>query len=120
MAEERPESQVTKADPLKRFLAFLIDAVIVFVLTLIPIIGGLIGAAYMVFRDGFEFTFMKGRSLGKKAMRLKPVLTEDQRVCDLPTSFKRNWILAIGTVIAIIPVIGWALGGVITLLAYLV
>lgn len=119
MAEEQSGPELQKADQLKRFLAFLIDAVIVFLLTFIPIIGGLVGAAYMVFRDGFEFEPMKGRSLGKKAMGLKPVLAKDGRPCDLASSFKRNWILAIGAVIAIVPVIGWALGGLLSALVYL-
>jgi hypothetical protein len=40
-----------KADPVKRIIAFIIDAVVSMVVGLIPLIGGIIGALYMLFRD---------------------------------------------------------------------
>jgi uncharacterized RDD family membrane protein YckC len=95
-----------KADLGKRIVAVIIDAACAFVVGLIPIIGGLIGAAYLLLRDGFEFDFMDQRSLGKKLMKLRPVLVDGGKV-DLVVSIKRNWILAIPSILMVIPVLGW-------------
>ncbi len=100
-----------KPDVGKRILAALIDGVLAFIIGLIPFIGGLIGAAYMLTRDGLDVDFMDRRSLGKKAFKLRPVRL-DGRPMDLETSFKRNFVFALGPiaeVFAYIPLIGWAI-----------
>jgi uncharacterized RDD family membrane protein YckC len=104
-AASKPKGN-SKADLGKRIVAAIIDAVCAFVVGLIPIIGGLIGAAYLLLRDGFEIDFMDQRSLGKKLMKLRPVLLDGGKV-DLVVSIKRNWILAIPSILMIIPVFGW-------------
>jgi uncharacterized RDD family membrane protein YckC len=78
---------------------------------LIPFIGGLIGAAYLLVRDGMDLDFMDRRSLGKKVMKLRPVRLDGQPM-DLETSLKRNFVFALGPVaevFAFIPVLGWAI-----------
>lgn len=85
-----------KPDTVARFLAFLIDAVAVAVIGLVPVIGGLVGIAYVLARDGLAFEFMDGRSIGKKLMKLRPVRL-DGLPMDLPTSFRRNWPLSLGS-----------------------
>jgi len=85
----------TKPDVGKRAIAWIIDGVIAGILSSIPFLGSLLGAAYILTRDGFEFDFMDGRSLGKKLMKLRPV-RDDGGKMDLTTSIKRNWPLAIG------------------------
>ncbi len=100
-----------KADLGKRFVAALIDGIIAFIVGLIPFIGWLIGAAYMLLRDGLEIDFMNRRSLGKKLFKLRPVRL-DGRPMDLGTSAKRNFVFAIGPIgefFLIIPVVGWAI-----------
>ena len=100
-----------KADLGKRFLAALIDAVIAAVAGAIPIIGGIAGAAYMVVRDGLDVEFMQNRSLGKKVMKLKPVMM-DGRPVDIRSSVLRNWMWGIGaltSVLLYIPILGWVL-----------
>jgi len=79
----------------KRALAMLIDGVIGFVFSVIPVIGGLLAAAYFIVRDGLEFDFMKHRSLGKKVMGLRPVRLDGGTV-DIETSFRRNWMFGLG------------------------
>jgi len=101
-----------KADLGKRFVAAIIDVAIAFVVGLIPIIGGLIGAAYMLLRDGFAFDFMDHRSLGKKLMKLRPV-TLDGTPVDINVSIKRNWVFAVPLVLMVIPIIGWVLAPII-------
>ncbi len=100
-----------KADLGKRFIAAIIDAAMAFVVGLIPIIGGFVGAAYMLLRDGFDFDFMDHRSIGKKLMKLRPVMLDGGTV-DITVSIKRNWMFALGALIQalmFIPIAGWAL-----------
>ena len=100
-----------KPDTVARFLAFLIDAVAVAAIGLVPVIGGLVGVAYVLTRDGLAFDFMDGRSIGKKLMKLRPVRLDGQPM-DLNTSVMRNWPLTLGSLAQIliyIPVIGWLL-----------
>ncbi|NOZ79813.1 MAG: RDD family protein [Acidobacteria bacterium] len=105
-----PESG-KKADVGKRFLAALIDGILAFVIGLIPFIGGLIGAAYLLVRDGMDLDFMDRRSLGKKIMKLRPIRLDGQPM-DLETSLKRNFVFALGPVAEVfvfIPILGWAI-----------
>jgi len=98
-------------DTLTRFVAFLIDAVAVALIGLVPIIGGLAGIAYVLFRDGLDLEFMHRRSLGKKLMKLTVVRT-DGLPMDPITSARRNWPLVFGSLaqlLVYIPVIGWIL-----------
>jgi len=94
-----------KADVFKRFVAYLIDAILAAVVSLIPVVGGLVAGTYMLLRDGLDF--MQNRSLGKMAVNLKPIVVETGANCDLQTSIKRNWPFAIGHFLVAIPVIGW-------------
>lgn len=109
-----PESAVAppkvKADITKRFLAALIDGLLVGGVSVIPVLGGIVGAAYMLVRDGLELDFMDRRSIGKKLLKLRPVRLDGQPM-DVATSAKRNLTLcigALGSVLMIIPVLGWA------------
>ena len=122
-----------KADVGKRIIAALIDGIpaiiIAFVLGLIPfigpIVGGLVVAAYWLFRDGLELDFADHRSLGKKLMKLRPVTAGGGPV-DLATSAKRNLPLvlyAVGYLFWVVPVLGhlvsipvFLLGGLVVLI----
>lgn len=86
----------TKPDVGKRAIAFVIDLVVAMILGIIPVIGSLLGAVYMLVRDGLDVDFMKGRSLGKKMMGLRPV-RDDGQAMDIMTSIMRNWPLALGS-----------------------
>lgn len=100
-----------KADLTKRIVAGVIDAVVAYVVGLVPFIGGLIATAYWLVRDGLDLEFMQNRSLGKKVTGLRPV-TLDGGPVDLETSVLRNWPFAVGGVaqlLLFIPIIGWIL-----------
>lgn len=100
-----------KPDTVTRFLAFFIDAVIVAIVGLVPVVGGLVGIVYVLTRDGLAYDFMDGRSIGKKLMKLRPVRL-DGGPMDVRTSVARNWPLAFGSLtqaLIFIPVIGWIL-----------
>lgn len=104
-------ASASKADLGKRFIAAIIDGVIGGAIGLIPVVGGIIAAAYWLCRDGLEYEFMDRRSVGKKLMKLRPVRL-DGRPMDLQTSVRRNWMFALGGVVALlafIPIIGWIL-----------
>ena len=104
---EKAVVEYKKADVVKRFVTYLIDAILASVVSLIPVVGGLVAGAYMLLRDGLDF--MQNRSLGKMAVNLKPIVVETGANCDLQTSAKRNWPFAIGYFLVAIPVIGWIL-----------
>jgi uncharacterized RDD family membrane protein YckC len=106
-----PGGPAGKADLMKRFVAALIDGLLAGVVSMVPLVGGLAGAAYMLLRDGFEFDFMDRRSLGKKVMKLRPVRLDGQPM-DLMASAMRNWMFALGGLAALlvyIPILGWLL-----------
>ena len=105
----QPVAQTAKADLGKRFIAAVIDGAIAGVVGLIPWIGGIIGGLYILLRDGLDYEYLRGRSVGKTLMKLKPVRLDGQPM-DTATSIKRNWMLALGLislVLVLIPVIGW-------------
>lgn len=88
----------TRPETSARVLAYVIDWVIAMALygvflNVSFLFGGLLGAAYLLLRDGFELDFMRGRSLGKRMMKLK-VVRLDGGAMDFMTSARRNWTLA--------------------------
>lgn len=103
----------SKADLGKRFIAILIDGIAASIVAMVPVVGWIVGGVYMVVRDGLEVDFMNRRSLGKKIMKLRPV-RRDGHPMDLETSFRRNWMWAIGY-LALIPIVGWILSPVIAI-----
>lgn len=106
-----PSPPAAKADLGKRFIAALIDGLLAGGVSIIPFIGGIIGAAYILLRDGLDLEFMDRRSIGKKLLKLRPVRLNGQPM-DVETSIKRNLPLcigAVGTIFWIIPVLGWIL-----------
>lgn len=124
-----------KADLVKRFLAALVDGLIAGVIgfvfglfgTFMSGIGALLGAFYILVRDGIETPYTDGRSVGKKLIGLRPVRL-DGGPMTVEVSVRRNWTLALGSLISGVGtalagmglgVIGWgivALGGVVGLL----
>ncbi len=84
-----------KADLGKRAIAMIIDAVATMVVGFIPLIGGIIATAYWLLRDGMDVEFMDHRSLGKKLLKLRPVMLDGSPV-DMVASAKRNWMFALG------------------------
>src|SRR5512136_2786359 len=117
-----PAPATAKADLAKRFIAALIDGLLAGGVSLIPVIGGIIGAAYILVRDGLEVDFMDRRSIGKKVIKLRPIRLDGQPM-DVATSVKRNFPLAIGSVGAIfliIPILGWIIAILLGLTALVV
>ncbi len=110
-----------KADSLKRLAALVIDYIIASVFSVVPIIGWAAAAAYMLLRDGFNFDFMRHRSLGKQIMKLKVVDFEDKTTpADLKSSALRNWLFAAPFVITIVPLVGSALYFAVAFVIYLI
>jgi uncharacterized RDD family membrane protein YckC len=104
-----------KADVVKRLLAALIDGVLCAVACVVPVIGGLAGAVYVAVRDGLDVDFMKRRSIGKQAMKVRAVRLDGQPM-DLATSVKRNFPFMVGLLglpFLVIPILGWAIAGLL-------
>jgi len=117
--EEKPETNetkindatLTKADPVKRIIAFVIDAVASMIVGFIPFVGGIIGALYMLLRDALPIEALEYKSIGKKLLKLSVVNIEDPTSkIDYAASAKRNWMFALGPMMMFflfIPILGW-------------
>lgn len=106
-----------KADPFRRFLSALIDGIIAGIPGFIPVVGNLVGAAYTLTKDALVYEITKdaswkNRSIGKKLLGLE-VVTLGGGDLDLAGSAKRNITLAVGSLIAVVPLAGWVAGGVL-------
>ncbi|MFW6035617.1 MAG: RDD family protein [Halothermotrichaceae bacterium] len=107
-----------KADLANRFLALFIDLIIAWAITyILPLIGGIIGVLYMLFRDGLVYQLnndesWKNKSIGKKLFNLE-VIKLDGGYVDLAISARRNITLTVGNFIAIVPILGWIFGPLI-------
>lgn len=101
---------LAKAAPGKRLVAILIDGAIFMVLNVIPVLGTLVGAAYILTRDSLVYTLtgnedFRNRSIGKKLMGLRVVRTGSLDNVDLATSIKRNFIFVINIILLAIGVV---------------
>ncbi len=113
-----------KADFLPRFLAALIDGVIAWIPVVIPVIGAIVSAAYLLCKDGIMYQITKddnwkNKSIGKKVLNLE-VSCLDGGDVDLMISAKRNIPLTIGSFIAIIPLLGWIVGPALAVIAAMI
>ena len=103
--------ELAKADPVKRIIAFVIDAVASIIVGFIPFVGGIIGALYMLLRDALPIEALEYKSIGKKLLKLSVVKTEEPASkIDYATSARRNWMFALGPIMLFflfIPIIGW-------------
>jgi len=105
-----------KADVSKRLAAALIDAAIAWAAGIIPVVGELLGLAYLLTRDAVVYRIsknpdFKNRSVGKRLMGLSVDPPEGQGNVSWVASAKRNLPLAAGGVIATILSIAMNAGG---------
>lgn len=114
----------TPPDRATRLLAGLIDGGIALMLSVlfagVPFFGALLGAAYLVGRDGFEVGPLRFRSVGKHVLGLG-LRRLDGRPMDLETSLRRNWMFGLGAlagVMVVLPIIGRLLAPVISLIGF--
>ncbi len=106
-----------------RFLAALVDGVVISLLMLlvgwVPVIGSVIGPLYVLTRDGVEVGPIRYRSVGKAVTGLRPRRL-DGGPMNLETSIRRNGLLG-GAVLApflgILPLLGGALESLVVLVA---
>lgn len=104
-----------KVDVGTRVIASIIDGVASYIVGFIPILGAIIGAVYMLLKDGL----FEGQSIGKKVMKLQ-VITENDTKADFAVSARRNAIFAIPVALMIIPVLGWVLAPVVSLVIVII
>lgn len=104
----------------ERIVAALLDGIIASGLTAFlsgaPLLGGLVGGAYLVARDGFEVGPLRFRSVGKYVMGLGLVRL-DGRPLTLETSVQRNWMLGLTSVagaFVVVPIVGGALASLVS------
>lgn len=115
MPQGAPVVPPAKAELGKRLLAALIDGALCAVVSLVPVLGWLVGAVYVVVRDGLDVEFMKRRSIGKQVMKVRAVRLDGQPM-DIATSAKRNFPFVLGLIglpLMVIPILGWAVAGLL-------
>jgi uncharacterized RDD family membrane protein YckC len=105
---------MTKPKTIERYIAYLLDIIPMTLLVLIPIIGGLIAALYILFRDAL----LNGQSVGKKILTLRVVKVNGNNPATLRESALRNFPLALNFFFPIIPVVGHILGGVTAIIIF--
>lgn len=104
----------------QRIVAALLDGILATGLTALlgglPLLGSLVGGAYLVARDGVEVGPLRSRSVGKYVMGLGLVRL-DGRPVTLETSVYRNWMLGMvsfaGLFVAV-PIVGGALASLLS------
>lgn len=101
----------TKADPVKRIIAVVIDMLLACVVSVIPLLGGLVGAGYLLIRDALPIEALGYKSVGRKVMKLSVVKQGAPGTkIEYIDSIKRNWVFALGPLgmaFMIIPLLGW-------------
>ena len=115
-----------QADVEQRLGAALIDVVITLIVSVIPILGGLLACAYWLLRDGLDINGLNQRSLGKAALGLRPATLDGQHL-DITTSIRRNCMLGgasmastIAPIAFFLPVIGMLFFGLVLFAALMV
>jgi len=103
VATQERETGFGRAELLERFIAKLIDALIVGALFAFPsFVGVLAGATYILISDGLY----KGSSIGKRIIGIKVVSSSDYKTpCDFRRSIVRN--AEFGVLILLYIIIGW-------------
>lgn len=100
----------------KRFLASLVDGVAAAILGFIPLVGFILGGAYILTKDALVYELtknqeFKNKSLGKRLLGLEVARLQEGGYVDWTTSIKRNITLAVGYFLVLIPAGGlWATG----------
>lgn len=99
-----------KAQVLNRFVAKLIDLLIVAAVTkLVPPVGVLAGLAYILLADGFG----GGRSVGKRLIGLQTIVPSTRDPAAFRESIIRNLPCALAQLAFEVPYVGWIGWGVI-------
>jgi len=99
-----PENLYPKANVLNRFIAKFIDLLIVAVFyELSPRVGFIAGMMYLLIGDGFS----QGKSVGKWLIGLQTYVPMRRSVCTFRESIIRNFPLAVGYFLFLIPYLGW-------------
>lgn len=118
-SDQQNTSSSEKVDPVTRFLAMLIDGLLAGVLGVVPVVGAIAGAVYLVVRDGLDVEFMNQRSVGKHVMNLRVIQLKGKPM-DVETSVRRNWMWGLGAIPGIlseISILGWFLIPIVSLAA---
>ncbi len=102
---------IPKAQILNRFIAKLVDAIIVAAVSqFAPPVGWLAGLTYVLIADGLS----GGRSIGKRLIGLQTVIWLTKDAAGFKESIIRNLPFALAYLLFPIPFIGWAIAFVIT------
>ncbi|MEN2985529.1 MAG: RDD family protein [Thermodesulfovibrionaceae bacterium] len=98
------EIEYRKSKVFLRILAKFIDIILVYILySSLSKTGLFLGIFYLLISDGI----FKGKSVGKKFLRIKVINIERNESADFRDSILRNIILSLCLIFLLIPFIGW-------------
>lgn len=101
---DQPQSTFEMASDGQRIAGFLIDMILASFLWLIPLVGALAGAAYLLTRDALPF--LDGQSIGKKVMKTRAVDMNGQPLTEnWQSSILRNILFLIPFLSALLELI---------------
>lgn len=69
--EEANQANFQLASPADRFVAALIDGILITIVSQVPVVGWIAGIAYHLTKDALPF--LDGQSVGKKLMKLRVI-----------------------------------------------
>ncbi len=109
----------------KRLVAAIVDGLIAGIPSSIPILGPIIGTLYILSKDALVYELtgredFRNRSIGKKLLDIEVIPPSDATHVDWNVSVRRNIPLALGSIIMIIPLLGWIIGPIVGLVVGLV
>lgn len=104
-----------KATVGSRVLAYLVDAIVGGLLSLIPVLGGVLNFGYFLLRDGIG----EGQGVGKRLLGIRVVSYPGGRAISYGDSARRNLVFALPALLLLIPVLGRAMYGVVMVLVWL-
>lgn len=101
-----PPIPAEKADWPQRLAAAVVDGLLAASVSMIPVVGVLLAALYLLLRDGVELPLLDRQSAGKKLVGLRAVRLDGLPV-DAGVAIKRNLMIAVAPVLLFVPFLGW-------------
>jgi len=110
-----PPVPAEKADWQQRLAAAVVDGLLAGSMAMIPLVGVLLAALYLLLRDGIDLPLLDRRSAGKRLVGLRTIRLDGYPM-DANAAIKRNMMVAAALVLLFSPVLGWLVASFLSFL----